>query len=246
MARRRRKRRPLAYGPIFATLLVVNIVMGIRYSRLTSITKVRVIGAAKGDEHRIKAILARYHDIPALQINANALMTTLNSRSAVNRVDVTRNIFGRAVVSMDYRMPVAKVVGMSGAAIARDGSIFQTIDAVPSDLPSVSLPVDAQKPIMTLVGPWRSGEIGGLAAEVRKIVPDEEKTLTADENGGLCLNIGSKFAVRFGLPKRLDEKMDYLVRQLDQDPGLIASGKTLVLVNLDRPSYAQGVAKREQ
>ena len=77
-------------------------------------------------------------------------------------------------------------------------------------------------------------------------MPDEEKTLTADENGGLCLNIGSKFAVRFGLPKRLDEKMDYLVRQLDQDPGLIASGKTLVLVNLDRPSYAQGVAKREQ
>lgn len=242
---RRRKRRPLNLPPILAILLIANVGAGVAYSRLTSVVKVRVVGAAEADRERIEGILGDLKDKPALSINPRAVETRLSERSAVAKAEMTRNVFGRAVVTVEYRRAVAKIVGRPGVGMSRDGVVFQTIEPL-GDLPSVVLPEEANRPVLALTGTWRSGEVGALAAETQDIAEGEEKTFIPDANGGLCLNIGSKFAVQLGLPTRLDEKIEYLRRKLEEDPGLLASSKTLILVSLDRPTYAQGVANKQR
>jgi len=204
-----------------------------------------VVGALPEDQARIQEILQRCENVPALRLDPRRVETLLAQRGCVQRAQVTRNIFGRAVVNMEYRTPVAKILGGNGAALAADGAVFQAIQPL-GDLPKVALSAEANVPVLTIAGPWRSGDVAQLATEINEIAIGQDKTITALENGGLCLNIGSKFAVQLGLPERLGEKIDYVRRKLEEDPGLIASGKTLNLVSLDRPSYALGVAKKER
>lgn len=247
MARRRRRRNrpPIAWGPIFFVLLLGNIVAGIGWSKLTSVGKIRVVGTAPVDEPRIREILERCEDIPALKLDPRRVETLLARKSSVQKAEMTRNIFGRAVVNLEYRVPVAKIQGTGGAVLSSDGVVFQALQPL-TGLPQVALSAEAKVPVLTVAGPWRSGDVATLATEIREIAAGQDKTITALENGGLCLNIGSKFAVQLGLPERLGEKIDYVRRKLEEDPGLVASGKTLNLVSLDRPSYALGVAKKER
>jgi len=225
--------------------LIANVYAGIKWSRLTAITKVRVVGALPEDQQRISDELGAFANIPALQVNPRKVETQLYGRSAVEKVSVSRNVFGRAVVELEYRTPVAQIGGTGGAALSEDGVVFQAIQPL-KELPIVELPPEAIVPVLTVAGPWQSGDVGNLAAQVNQIGGTESKTITASENGGLCLNIGSKFAVQLGLPDRLGEKIDYLRRKLDEDPGLLTSGKTLILVSLDRPTFGQGVVKKER
>ena len=240
--RRNRIRRQPNWKAIFGLLLVLNLILGIFYSRLTAISRVRVEGAQPGDQKRIAALLTKIHDQPALQVNRRAVETWLMQKSAVNKAEMTRNIFGRALVSLEYRRAVAVIDRAGGAALSRDGSIFQS--AGPFDgLPTVNVTPELLYPSMTIAGIWRVRDVARLAAELADLEKLQHLTIYVMSNGGLCLNIGSKFAVQLGPPEQLDKKIDFLRRQLDQDPELVVSGKTLVLVRLDRPVFRTGVDK---
>ena len=129
---------------------------------------------------------------------------------------------------------------MSHAFISREGVIFQ-VEQRWEGLPILHLPPEANKAIITFCGAWRAGELGALCTELVTITDAERLEIAPSEVGGLCLNIGSKFAVQLGLPDKLDEKVDYLRKQLEDDPSLLESGRTLNLVSIDRPSYKEGV-----
>ncbi len=242
--RRRRKRNPINWGPILTLLLIGNLVAGVFHSRITSIVKVRVEGAQPDDEHRVRALLQRIHSQPALQLNKRVTESALLERTAVSKVEMTRNIFGRARVSLSYRRPVAKIGGMAGMALSREGVLFQTSQDL-SGLPILVLPEEALKPALTIAGPWRPSEVGGLASELANFSGRQVVEISVLANGGLCLNIGSKFAVELGLPEALDDKVDYLRRQIENDPALLVSGQTLNLVSLDRPALRMGIGKKK-
>ena len=239
--RRSRNRGRVNWTPLLSLLLVGNVIAGIYKSPITAISKVKVEGAEEGDQKRIEAMLVRVHDQPALQVNRRLVETWLMDRSAVAKSELTRNIFGRATVTLEYRRPVASIAGLKGAALGRDGALFQT-DQDLSNLPSLNIAKESIKPTLTLAGLWHSGEVAGLSSAVGDLASANPLRITVQEDGGLCLNIGSKFAVQLGLPDQLDDKIDFLRKQLDQDPELLVSGKTLNLVRLDRPVYRQGVA----
>ena len=242
--RRRRKRKAINWGPILTVLLIGNLLAGMFYSQITSIVKVRVEGSEPDDEHRVRALLQRFHSQPALQVNKRAVESALQNRAAVAKAELTRNIFGRARVHLTYRRPVAKVARMNGTALSRDGVLFQT-NADLAGLPLLILPDEALNPSLTIAGPWRPAEVGGLASELANFSGPQVVEISVLANGGLCLNIGSKFAVELGLPESLDEKIDYLRRQLENDPALLVSGQTLNLVSLDRPALRMGIEKKK-
>lgn len=243
--RRRRRRNSINWGPVLTFLLIVNVTAGIFASRMTSIVKVRVEGAQADDQARIRALLQRIHSQPALQLNRLVTESRVMERSAVSKVEMTRNIFGRARLHVSYRKPVAKIGKMSGAALSREGVIFQTNESL-SALPVVYPPEAGTKPVMTIAGPWRPAEVAGLASELSNFSERQVVEISALDDGGLCLNIGSKFAVELGLPEALDEKIDYLRRQIENDPALIVSGQTLNLVSLERPALRMGIERRKQ
>lgn len=239
---RRRRRAPINWKPWIVTGLVANLILGTFYSPLTAVVKVQVSGANPADQPRIKAILQRIHDQPAMQVDRNWVEAKMLEQSAIFQADMTRNVFGRARVNLQYRRPVAKVAGMPGIALGRDGVLFLSKDNLES-LPSVLLPASANLPGAAIVGTWRSGEVAVLAAEMNGFMPDKPLEIVPLETGGLCLNIGSKFAVELGYPEKLEEKVDFLRKQVEDDPALLESGKTLNLVSIERPSYRQGIVK---
>lgn len=241
--RRRRKRNPINWGPILTILLISNVVAGVYASRMTSIVKVRVEGVQPDDQHRIRAILQRVHSQPALQLNRRITESRILERSAVLRTEMTRNIFGRARVTVSYRRPVARIAKMPGAALSREGVVFQTGEDL-SKLPVLSPPDEGLKPSITIAGPWRPGEVAGLASELANFSGRQVVEIIVLSNGGLCLNIGSKFAVELGLPESLDEKVDYLRRQIENDPALLVSGQTLNVVSLEKPALRMGIERR--
>lgn len=240
--RRRRKRIVINWKPVLTMLLIGNLFTGVFYSRMTSIVKVRVEGAQPDDQHRVRAILQRIHSQPALKLNRHVTESALLERSALVKAEMTRNIFGRARVQLAYRRPVARIAGMSGAALSRDGVIFQTSSDL-SSLPIVRPPNEGLQPSLTVAGPWRPGEVAGLASELANFSDRQVVEISALNNGGLCLNIGSKFAVELGLPEQLDAKIDYLRNKVESDPALLVSGQTLNLVNLERPALRMGIER---
>jgi hypothetical protein len=243
--RRKRKRNPINWAPILAIALFANIVAGIYASRITSVVKVAVEGAQEDDQARVRALMQYIHDQPALQVNRHATESRLLERSSVAKAELTRNIFGRARLSLEYRRPVASIKGSPGAALGRDGVIFQT-SADLANLPSVDIFGDAKLPTLTIASPWRPGEVAGLASALIELSQLQHVEIDTLENGGLCLNIGSKFAVELGLSEQLDQKIDFLKKQIEDDPAVLASNKTLVLVSLETPVYRIGVEKRKK
>jgi hypothetical protein len=241
---RRRKRPQFAWERALGVLLVVNLVTGLYASRLTSLIKIRVEGALPQDKPRIKAILERTHSKPALQLDRQTTESAIMEKSEVESAEMTRNIFGRARVVVRYRDPVAKIVG-SKMAISEGGAVFQT-DKDLDDLPTFAMPSFAMKPIAGIVGPWQFRSVGALAKGIRGIGGPETVQIQITEDGGLCLNIGSKFAVDLGLPERLDAKVDFLKKRIEDHPEILTSGKTLVLVSLDRPSEREGVGRNRK
>ena len=130
-------------------------------------------------------------------------------------------------------------------AMSRDGVVFQTGRDL-SGLPALQLPESSLSPAITLTGHCRFREAAGLASDIADLAEVESVQIEPTEDGGLCLNIGSKFAVDLGLPEQLDAKVAYLRKQIEDDPALLASGKTLNLVSLERPSYRDGVIKKRK
>lgn len=232
----------IAWGPLLGVLLTVNLIVGVFASRITSVVKVQVEGVKPNDRSRIRAILQRIHSQPALQLNRHVTESLILEKSAVSRVEMTRNIFGRARVKVEYRRPVAAIANMAGAALGRDGVIFQESEEM-NGLPVVSLPSDVLLPSTSLVGTWRSGEVAGLAAELADLSKRNRVEISSLKSGGLCLNIGSKFAVQLGLPEKLDEKVEFLRKLIEDDPALLVSGQTLNLVSLERPTFVNGTEK---
>lgn len=243
--RRRRKRNPINWGPLLGLAFVLNLVAGIYASRITSVVKVTVEGAQADDQARIRALLQYIHDQPALQVNRFATETRVLEKSGVLKAELTRNIFGRARLNLEYRRPVASIKGSPGAALGRDGVIFQTSEAL-RGLPSVDIFEAARLPSLTVASPWRPGEVAGLASALIELSQQQHVEIAALENGGLCLNIGSKFAVELGLSEQLDQKIDFLKKQIEDDPAVLTSNKTLVLVSLETPVYRLGIEKRKR
>jgi hypothetical protein len=243
--RRRRKKTSLNWTALLSLALVANLIAGIYASRITSVVKVTVEGAPEDDRARVRALLQYIHDQPALQVNRHGVESRVLEKSAVAKAEMTRNIFGRARLNLEYRRPVAGIKGSSGAALGRDGVIFQTSETL-SHLPSVAIFEDAKLPALTVAGPWRPGEVAGLASALIELSQQQHVEIAALENGGLCLNIGSKFAVELGLSEQLDQKIDFLKKQIEDDPAVLTSNKTLVLVSLESPVYRIGIEKRKQ
>lgn len=240
--RSRRKRRPIAWEPLLWVLLAFNIFAGLYASRLTSMILIRVEGAQPDDRARIKAILERVHSQPALQLNKHETESRILAKSAVREVEMTRNIFGRARVKVTYNRPVAAIANMPGTALSEQGNVFQTSEDL-TLLPKVWMPSSARMPIVSLLGSWESRETARLAIQSVDLPGSRELEIIASEDGGLCLNIGSKFSVELGLPEKLEDKLAAVRNMIEDSPDVLNSGQTLNLVSLDLPSIRKGNIK---
>jgi len=235
MAKKRKSRSSSPDAPKPATilwvLLVVNVVLGLLYSRITAIRKVRVEGAYSWDQPRLEKIAQGLKGIPCAQINPNRVGSDVMADPDVYGVDLDRNLFGSAVIRLSYRNPVAMLADEKGVAITIDGLEYPSEHLDPA-LPKIKLQATDVKPDMTLAGPLNLAAIAKLVAKSEEIAGGLPISVEVGDGREVCLNIGTG-RVKLGSSDGLDAKMSLLKDQLKKDPNMFSRVEE---INLTVPS----------
>src|SRR5690242_13122103 len=103
MARKsKRKQRFINWKAVLTTVLVLNVVMGLMYSPLTSVRKMRVIGAQPHDVDRIDELTKTLRGIPFMSVNKTKFEGAILASRDVSEAEMSHNLFGSAVLRLKY------------------------------------------------------------------------------------------------------------------------------------------------
>lgn len=230
---RKRKRRRLKPAPILVLLLIANVAAGIAYSPLTSITKVRVVGAEPFDRPRLQTALQTLTGRPCNQVQPRDVETEALQIPEALDSDFARNIFGHAELKMHYRTPVARLEAHPDQLLDISGQLYSSRQVV-SVLPALRLPPENMFPLMSFMQCWPSKSIAEVCAHLPRQIPREGIVLEVMSRGELCLNIGQSGRIVFGSTGQIDEKLNKLEALLKENPRLLTETKEL---NLTAPSH---------
>lgn len=215
-------------------VFVVVMLSALFASPLTRLTVVRVGGAARHDQGRIRAALQAVSQTPALQIGAGDLESRLLS-PAVQSVSFRTNVFGRARLRLDYRRPVATMPG--GRAVDEIGNVFLLGERLPPNL-QISRKVEDFNTILTISDPSPIRRLARLAKKLQVSMPKLAGTLEIDDREGLSLRIDG-LVVEFGDTSRLDRKVQVLAELFREDPQRAAKGGRIILVDPDNAAQSR-------
>jgi hypothetical protein len=228
--RRRRRRRSFPWTPIWVCAFIGVTAWGLATSPVTQITSVRVVGAESQDAKRLEGILAAIRGLPALRVPTLDVERLAEGPPAVRSAAFRCNVFGRAVLEMLYREPVAKIEG-ANIAVDADGVMFPYSKPLPF---SFAVNKQVLAPYLSLCAPPRLRWGAQLAKKLQVELPKLGGKLVFDGRNRLCLMTGN-LTVVFGGGDRLADKVATLARALQARPELATSRATVNLVEPDHP-----------
>lgn len=239
MPKKRRPRRRLRPAPFLWLILLVNLAVGLVFSRITSIVRVRVEGVPLYDRLRVESILVRLKDVPCLRVNGRRVETEIMEEPSVDSAEFTRNIFGNGLLVVRYRTPVAKLSEGDNEALSADGVLYRAVE-MPPDLPALELPKYTPPAFVGFSGDWQPQGLAEMAIYARSHYPRIEVKIVVDRRGAVCLNIGSGQVI-LGSCDDLDLKLKTLESLLQRNPQELDQVQAL---NLTSPSAPAVVAKK--
>lgn len=235
---RRRRRAPVPWGSIWIVTFLTVTWVGLYTSQLTQLSSVRVSASPYGDKQRLTNILKGFESLPALQIDPASVERSIASKRFVLNSQFTRNIFGRAVLKVEYRKPVAWIRGTKGWFVDATGVAFPS-RGEKSPAIGVDKSVLPESPVVSLGGPGLLQDAAQLAKAVQESGLNLHGVIWVDERVRLCLNSSLGAKVTFGSGKDLDSKLDALRRALASEPSLLKSAKEVNLVVPDAPAVTR-------
>ena len=241
--RTKRKKLQIRWGPCLWLLLIVNVAAGLSFSKITSIVHARTVGLTKGDKSRVESILLRLKDIPCLRIDPRMVETEVMKNPEVDRAEFTRNVFGNALLTIQYRTPVAKLAAIDGEALSIDGVFYQT-DELPLDLPVLQLPEGGPPTLLALAGNWQPQSIAALSVYAREHYPRSSSKIEVNRRGVVCLNIGSGRVI-LGSCDDLDVKLKTLELRLQRNPQELDQVRELNLTSPTAPAVVPKVLGKQ-
>ena len=236
---KKRKKRSLRPGPILWLLLIVNVTLGLCFSKITSPVHVRADGIADFDHQRIEKILGKISGTPCLLVNGRSVEAQVLALPAVDKAELTRNIFGKALLSVRYRTPVAKLSGDRSIALSMDGVLYESSE-LPADLPTLVLPHGGPPTLISFASNWQPISIAALAVYSSHTYLKTDVRIEVDSRGVVCLNIGSGRVI-LGSCDDLDLKLKTLEEWLLKNPQGLNNVQEL---NLTLPTAPAVVPRR--
>lgn len=236
MPRRRKRRWKPNWGPILGVALVANILAGLWFSPITSIRKLRIVGAPSWDRPRLQSEAAKLRDLASLPLNPRDLETRVLAHPSVANADFRRSIFGSARLELVYRQPIATFEGTSGQCLDREGVLFRHGGRAAETWPSIKLHASALRPAMTITGAWPAAKVASLITALPAAVPSNGLVIEVDSEGAVCLNIKQAARIDLGSVDRLAEKFRALEGLLAESPDLLQEVEELNLVEPTRPA----------
>ncbi len=237
--RTKRKKFPLGLVPTLWILLILNVSAGLMFSQITSIVRVRTVGVKAFDRDRIQLILNGLKDTPCFRIDSRVVETAVMNSPDVDKAEFTRNVFGNALLTVRYRVPVAKLESVDEEALSIDGVLFRASE-LPLDLPTLRLPRGGPPTLVGLAGNWQPQSLAALSVYARQHYPKIESKISVDARGVVCLNIGSGRVI-LGSCDDLDVKLKTLESRLQRNPQELDQVQEL---NLTSPTVPATVPKK--
>jgi cell division septal protein FtsQ len=229
-------RRPLTIEAILLVVLILIVASGVMYSPMTSIVRVNVIGAEQFDRRHISAILAALQDVPYARLSPRLVESAVLETPEVHDAVFSRNIFGRAQLSVTYRKPVAKLVGDDLLCLSDEGVVYPDHQVAPG-LPLVQAPDSLRNPALTFAVEPPLVALSQVCAQLPSQVDKSQTVVLYNPDRGLCLNVGNgSSTVVFGSADRLDEKLQKLSGLLQQSPDLFRQCLTVNLMAPENPA----------
>lgn len=230
--RRAKVRRRPNWAPLIVLTLFLNLALAYLYSPLTSIRRVRVLGAAPYDQLRISRHLQLLGGVAAAQAPADQVESLLLANEEVQAAKIYRNPFGSALLELRLRRPVAGLANLRGRFLAEDGEVFSSPAEAPG-LPWIVLDAGAGSLNLSLAGAYEVRRLATLCAMLRKLPSKSPWTVQVGGAGMLSLSSGAAGKVVLGSARNLDEKIRVLARILGEKPQILESVREL---NITYPS----------
>jgi hypothetical protein len=238
--RKRRKKQKRVWSPpadytlwLWA-LLALNVVVGLAFSPVTGSRLVRVVGARAEDEPRIAKFLRAFEETPYSRVNEAQVATLALEDRSVERASFRTNVFGRGVLDLSYRRPVARVEGTEALYLSSRGALFTgTPDAAVKVL--LSAPGAVPQPNLSVFSSWRSGVAAQMCDNIAERLPDRTWRMVVSASGFVSLESEGEGTVEFGSFEDADEKVQALVEVLQEDPERLSNVRKLVLTSPSNP-----------
>ncbi len=233
---KKRIKRVPNWRAILWTFFILNVILGLFFSRVTSIRKVRVLGAAPYDHMRIVQHLQSFKRIPYFKVNRLRLETLILTSNEIENVTLKTNIFGRALLDIEPRAPVASIYGVASLYLSKNGSIFYSKSRY-QDLPNIIFSEKAQFLNTTFAGPWEYRLIADFCKKIPQILPKTNWDIALDAKGMISLNNQEYTKIKIGSLDALDEKLRNLQLMIKNYPDLLTKAQEINLISPKNPVY---------
>ncbi len=236
MPRAKQSKKPVDWGPVLWALLGVSLAAGMWFSPLTAPRRIRVIGAMPGEQPAISAGLQHWASVPWARVNANLIEDEAMRSPDIKSARYEGNIFGRGVLKVIYRVPVAVVGGPVKSLLSEQGDVYLGTHN-PGGLPTVVFPADSDGPTTLITTPVPTRDIAGLAKSLVASMPDINWTIQVDARSVIILLPSKGPEVVLGTSERLKEKVDKLQAILSTRPDIVRSASVINLIAPDQPVF---------
>jgi hypothetical protein len=172
--------------------------------------------------------------VPFAALDDRSVASRLRSDPDVSEADIRSNVFGRAVITIRLRRPVARVVSTGRVFLDPDGNLFASRQE-PGPLPLLSLPPEAVRAGAALSGPVEGQALVRLLSSAQRLFPQETCSLAVDARGVIFLTLEHGGVVEFGSTEDLEQKVGALGKILGARPGLMRQVRRLNLTSPERP-----------
>ena len=101
-SKRKKKKTSLNWPTIVWTLFVFNLLLGLFLSPITSIRNMRVIGAQPHDQDRVQSLAQALRGRPFGRVGAKQFESDILRQRDVYSATLSHNLFGSALVRLQY------------------------------------------------------------------------------------------------------------------------------------------------
>ncbi|MCW5937980.1 MAG: cell division protein FtsQ/DivIB [Fimbriimonadaceae bacterium] len=231
--RKRKSRFRLYPSEVLWFLVFANLAAGFLASPATGLSRVRVEGAAPADEDAIAASIQKLRGVPFVRQDRRALEAEVEAIGDVAQAELQSNVFGRGVLKVVLRAPVAEV---SGQLVYLDGNgVFFKSKRRFAGLPRLALPEGSEVPNLCLSSGVESHKIAELCKGLADRLPNLADLIALDARGVLSFETSDGFVVVLGSAEDLARKLDRLESVLKERPDLPKKARRLVLTAPDSP-----------
>lgn len=236
---RPKKRRPNRGKQLLWLLLIANLASGVLFSPTTAVRKVRIVGAGPEHTAMFREVTERWHGVPWARLDLTGARSQILETSEFRSVSIEANPFGRALITVEPRIAVARVEGASSLFLDRDGVLFTVVDHErESGEEGIELVLDFDRgyPTGTVIQHWEGGTIAYLCEKLNSAFPKVAFVVIVDQLGDIIIRHADGRDTLLGSSDRLDEKLDRFVDLAGPNGELRSDISLLNLVEPDRPA----------